>query len=81
MSKGDLCLFEDDIKIVLGLMHIHESNDVGAFEFLHDLYFRVECVFGILILFNFMLGDDFDCHFFESLLDKAYVDLRKCALA
>ena len=63
-----ICQLEDDVKIVDCFVDIVKLDDIGTLELLVDLYFAVECVFGILILHKSALVDHFDSNLSLRLL-------------
>ena len=58
-------------------MNIKKSDNVRTLEFLIDLNLRVEGVFVVLILENFVFVDNFDRHLGLSFLLNSKIDFRK----
>ena len=76
-QSSTLCQFEDNVEIIDCFMNIKKSDNVRTLEFLIDLNLRVEGVFVVLILENFVLVDNFDGHLGLSFLLNSKVDFRK----
>ena len=76
-QSSTLCQFEDNVEIIDCFMNIEKSDNVRTLEFLIDLNLRVEGVFVVLILENFVLVDNFDGHLGLSFLLNSKIDFRK----
>ena len=62
-------------------MDIIELNNIATFEFFVDLDFRVEGSFCVLILIDFGLIYDFDCHLFLCFLVNTLENFWKSTVA
>lgn len=80
-ERSSLRQLQNDVEIVLGLVHIMKPDDVLTFEPLHNLNLRVECVLGVLILLDFGFGYNFDGDFLLGLFLDALENLRECTFS
>lgn len=58
-------------------MNIVKSDDIWTFQPLVDLYFRIECSFGVLVFIDLSFVDHFDSHFFFAFLINALKNLSE----
>ena len=49
LFKVGLAEFLDDVEVVRALEHVIKTDNVGRFQFCHDLYFRNQCGFEVRV--------------------------------
>ena len=80
-QSSTLGQFQDNVEIVDSLMNIIKFDDVWTFQFLVDLYFRIESVLGVLVFKNFVFVHHFDCNLGLCFFFNAKIDLRESSRA